>query len=110
MSAPNQIGAGEAGPRARLPGVSAVLPAALEPLSPQELWVGWKTVRQGAGKPRKLPIEARTGRAAKSNDPRTWGPFAEAAAAVRRFGLDGAGIMLGELGDGRRLVGLDLDL
>ena len=90
--------------------MSPPLPAALEPLSPRPLWVGWKTVRKPGEKPKKLPIQASTGKAARSNDPTTWAPFADAAAAVARFDLEGAGIMFADLGDGRRLIGLDLDL
>ena len=70
----------------------------------------WRTEIRG-DKPTKVPYQV-TGRArAKSNAPSTWGDF-EAAREddLGRGGFEGLGIMLGDLGDGRFLVGLDLDL
>lgn len=66
-------------------------------------WVGWQLIRDG-DKPRKVPINARTGEHAASDTPSTWSTFAEAASAVSARGLAGLGIMLG---DG--LVGVDID-
>lgn len=77
---------------------------------PQELqalrqWVGWK-LEPRDGKPTKVPINPRTGKLAKSNDPTTWGPVDEAIAAVTRFGLNGPGFMFSK---DDPYVGIDLD-
>jgi primase-polymerase (primpol)-like protein len=72
---------------------------------PQELkdsprWVCWKQVGD-----KKLPINARTGQAAKSNDPSTWSTFDDVvAAATADDSLAGLGFMLGE-----GFAGVDLD-
>lgn len=75
-------------------------------------WVWWRAEARGAsGKPTKVPY-ATDGRRADSTDPATWATRGEAEAAARRF-LNGAnggtGIVLGSLGGGRFLAGLDLD-
>lgn len=70
-------------------------------------WVGWQLQPDPQrAKPRKRPINPRTGRAANPADPRTGADFAAAAAAVRRYGLDGVGVIL-SLRYG--LTGVDLD-
>src|SRR4051812_42880156 len=93
------------------PWQDASIPAALMPLADLPVWVGWKKVQKpGEKKPRKVPVNPATGRAAKVNDPSTWGTASAALAAKRRYGLRGVGIVFAELGDGRRLMGKDLDL
>jgi hypothetical protein len=81
---------------------------------PQELrdipnWVAWKYVPSKGGKsdkPRKLPIDPKTGSAAKINDPSTWASLDE---AVERMGSDQcAGVMFAVVGDGP-YTGIDLD-
>ena len=47
-------------------------------------WVCW----QGAD---KIPKNPRNGKNAKSNDPKTWGTFAQAVKACETFGFDGLG-------------------
>ena len=94
----------------RAAGVLPELPPAIEPSAGLPRWVGWKIVGKTGEKPRKLPINAATGKAASSTDPATWAPFAKAKEAVSRHRLSGVGITLGDLGDGRWLIGLDLDL
>lgn len=76
---------------------------------PQELkdmpqWVCWRFVKDPGRpeKPRKLPIDARTGRAAQSNNPATWHSFQEAVDAARRY--DGIGFMFGG-----GVFGVDID-
>ena len=76
---------------------------------PQELkdlpqWVCWRFVEDPSRpeKPRKLPIDARTGQAAQSNNPATWRSFREAEAASARY--DGIGFMF----DGG-IFGVDID-
>ena len=50
------------------------------------------------------------GRPAQTNDPATWGTRAEAQAAAAQLGEEGGvGLVLGDLGDGWWLAGLDLD-
>jgi hypothetical protein len=83
------------------------LPAAV----PAELrgiarWVGWKARPKPNGKLDKLPCSPHTGSVGDAHDPASWGSFAQAVTAMRRYRLDGIGIVLtGE----DSLVGVDLD-
>lgn len=80
----------------------------LDDFNDQRQWVVWKTVHRN-GKPTKVPYSPATGHRAKSDDPSTW---ATRAAAIRRKKMmkaDGVGIMLGDLGNGLHLCGVDLD-
>jgi hypothetical protein len=76
------------------------LPAALAPLCSQERWVVWaweeSPSKNGASnKWTKVPYRARNpSRKAKSNDPSTWGSYADAVAAVAAGKADGIGFML----------------
>ena len=74
------------------------IPEALEPLRDESVWVAWND-EDG----RKVP-KSPSGGNARSNDPSTWGTYAEASAAVARNGYSGVGIMLT---DG--YIGIDLD-
>lgn len=78
------------------------IPAELKAL-PQ--WLVWKLVPRD-GKPTKIPFDAKTGRAGKSNDPATWSGFDIALAAYRKGRYDGIGFAFAA-GDG--LCGIDLD-
>lgn len=76
---------------------------------PQELkalpqWVCWQFVKdpERPSKPRKVPVDARTGRAAQSNHPGTWCGFEEAVQAAARY--DGVGFMFGG-----GIFGVDID-
>ena len=62
------------------------------------------------GKPAKVPYRPSGKARAMSNRPSTWGTFETAHATLAAGGFDGVGIMLGDLGDGRFLVGKDWDL
>jgi primase-polymerase (primpol)-like protein len=62
------------------------------------------------GKPAKVPYQARGVGRARSDDPRTWATLAEARGALDSGRYAGLAVFLGDLGDGRYLVGLDLDL
>jgi hypothetical protein len=80
----------------------------------QDRWVVWNWTwnpakNGGQGGWDKPPLNARTGRKAKTNDPTTWVPFAEALAVHQSGRYDGVGVVLGELEDGRTLAGVDLD-
>jgi len=58
---------------------------------------------------RKVPYRPGGGNA-KSNDPTTWVPFEVARAALAAGKYTGLAFQLGELPDGRWIVGIDLDL
>lgn len=81
-----------------------------EKVIPQELkdlnqWVCWKEVeRKGAIS--KVPINPRTRGFAQTNNPRTWGSFAEAVNACRKFKLKGVGFVFT---GNDPYVGIDLD-
>lgn len=69
-------------------------------------WVAWKYVNRN-GKWTKCPVDAKTGRNAKCNDPSTWSDFSTALDRARRDeSLAGIGLQFAA-GDG--LVGVDLD-
>lgn len=68
-------------------------------------WVCWRRVERG-GRATKTPVDARTGRMAKSTDAATWATFDEAAGAVGRLRCDGVGFVFGP---DRAYTGLDLD-
>src|SRR4051812_38530203 len=66
------------------------------------------------GKPTKVPLK-KNGAKAQSNNPSTWCTHGQAVAALNKLRaegarIDGIGVFLGRLEDGRFLVGLDLDL
>ncbi|MBA3481852.1 MAG: PriCT-2 domain-containing protein [Pirellulales bacterium] len=76
-------------------------------------WLGWNWVwnpqgNGGAGKWTKPPVNCRGG-AGSSTDASTWCDFATAIAAAEAGEVDGIGIALGDLGDGRVLTGVDCD-
>lgn len=66
-------------------------------------WVLWKKADRG-GKITKIPINAKTGGGARSNDNSTWTTFEEASKWVSRYGCDGLGFMLGN-----GYFGVDID-
>ena len=68
-------------------------------------WVCWRREERG-GRATKLPVDAHTGRMAKSTDPATWATFEEAVAAVDRWRCDGVGFVFGP---DRAFTGVDLD-
>lgn len=71
-------------------------------------WVCWRLEPDpDGGKPKKIPVNPRTGGNAKINAPSTWGPFDGAAAALRQH-PEWAGLMLA-LVAGDDLVAIDLD-
>src|SRR5262249_30559775 len=77
----------------------AHLPSALVPLTEEKRWVVWpwelRTTKSGKEKWTKPPRQARNPRRnARSNDPSTWGSYADAVAAVAAGNADGIGYML----------------
>ena len=74
-------------------------------LKAEARWVCWRREERN-GRATKLPVDARTGRMAKSTDPATWATFEEAVAAAARWRCDGVGFVFGP---DRAFTGLDLD-
>src|SRR5262245_16561713 len=75
------------------------LPPALVPLTEEQRWVVWpwelRRTKSGKEKWTKPPRQARYPRRnARSNDPSTWGSYADAIAAVAAGNADGIGYML----------------
>jgi hypothetical protein len=75
-------------------------------------WVVWKLVpdtdKDGNPKPRKTPVDPKTGRNAKANDPSTWGTYYEALEFYTRHLNDVAGVGY-EFSANDPYVGIDLD-
>lgn len=70
-------------------------------------WVCWRlTPDKDGGKPRKVPINPITGKAAASNQPDTWTDYATAVDALERYGYTGIGFMFVK-DDG--IIGVDID-
>lgn len=67
-------------------------------------WVLWKLKKLDDGKTTKIPINAKTGYGAKSNDESTWVSFDEALKKVKYFNCNGLGFMLGN-----GYFGVDID-
>lgn len=76
-------------------------------LAPLMRWVLWRN-EQRNGRATKIPKQI-TGKEASSTDPQTWATRAACEAARERIGADGVGIILGDLGNGYTLAGIDLD-
>src|SRR5690349_13945131 len=73
--------------------------------------VYWKSIRdKDTCKPRKVPFQRNGRTSASSTDPATWAPLDALLAAMPQRKIEGVGVVLGDLGDGRWLVGVDLDL
>ena len=67
-------------------------------------WVLWKLIKNDKGKTTKVPVNAKNGYGAKSNDPETWVSFEEAIEKVEYFNCSGLGFMLGN-----GYFGIDID-
>jgi hypothetical protein len=81
------------------------LPEALVPLTLQKRWVVWKLERR-KDKWTKPPFQPKFyNEPAKSDDPDTWGTYADAVLAVAQGHADGIGYML----KGSGLAAIDLD-
>jgi hypothetical protein len=79
----------------------------LSRLAPLVRWVLWRN-EQRNGRATKIPKQI-TGNKASSTVPQTWATRAACEAARARIGADGVGIVLGDLGSGYTLGGIDLD-
>lgn len=67
-------------------------------------WVLWKLRDIGDGKTTKIPINAKNGYGAKSNDSDTWSTFEEALSKIDYYNCNGIGFMLGN-----GYFGVDID-
>ncbi|MCI0617209.1 hypothetical protein L0244_29885, partial [bacterium] len=56
-------------------------------------WVGYKLIPQGDSKPKKMPINPKTGVEAKVNDSSTWGTFQQATNNMKRYGYQFVGFV-----------------
>lgn len=78
-----------------------------EELKKMKQWVCWRlTPDKNGGKPRKLPINPVTGKAAASNKPETWSDYATTVEAKDRYGYIGIGFMFTKEAG---VVGVDID-
>ena len=79
---------------------------AVAQLATKDQWVAWRYEDRGSPKPAKVPIDPRSGRHARTNDPVSWSSFETAASRVRSDGLAGVGYVLLAQDE---LIGIDLD-
>jgi hypothetical protein len=79
----------------------------LSRLAPHVRWVLWR-IEQRRRRATKVPKQI-TGLEASSTDPKTWASRSACETARARIGADGVGIILGDLGNGYTLGGIDLD-
>lgn len=91
-------------------GVVAMYEAIPEELKQLPRWVCWRFVTDPARpeKPRKVPLDALTGKAARSNDPGTWHSFQDAVDHAPQDG--GIGFMFGGGIFGVDIDGIDQDI
>lgn len=68
-------------------------------------WIAWKPKPKTNGKVDKIPVNARTLKPAKTNDPQTWTNFKTAVQSAKANGL-GLGFVFSEVD---KFVGIDLD-
>lgn len=68
-------------------------------------WVCWR-YEERRGRPTKVPVNARTGAPARTNDPSTWASYDEALASVTRHKCAGLGFVFTREDP---YVGIDLD-
>jgi len=87
----------------------------LDDLADLPRWVAWQTEKpEGREKPTKVPYAPGSGtRKAASDDDATWGTRRAAQETADRLpkpcGAGGPGIVLGDMGAGKGLAGIDLD-
>jgi hypothetical protein len=70
-------------------------------------WVLWRNETR-KGRTTKIPKQV-TGKEASSTDAKTWATRPACMAAIKLIGANGVGIVLGDLGNGYHLAGIDLD-
>ena len=74
-----------------------------EPMKKAPRWVLWRKIERD-GRTTKVPVNAKTGAGARSNDSSTWTTFEDALAHVDTYRCDGLGFMLGN-----GYFGVDID-
>jgi putative DNA primase/helicase len=107
----SEAGGGGEKPTA-LPLISGNIPADLKDLPHWVVWRYVEEVDQDTGEVdfTKPPLNAQTLGLASSTNPKTWSPFAVAAATYQSGGLDGLGFVLAGGTDGTpHIVAIDLD-
>jgi hypothetical protein len=93
-------------PISRTFGCPTKLPPALLPLTQQRRWVIWKWEQRGNGKWTKPPYQpCFYNELAATDNPTTWGTYAEAVLALTAGHCDGIGFML----KGSEIAAIDLD-
>ncbi len=90
------------------------IPLTLASLALAPRWVSWQTEERAPGEaPTKLPYNPKGKGKAAANRPATWGTRAQAetraATLPKPHGAGGIGLMLGDMGDGCAIGGIDLD-
>jgi hypothetical protein len=83
----------------------------LSDLAEEKVWIAWKEQPNKQGKLTKIPKDPATGDNAKvPSDPTTYGTLGDAIKCCETMkGKGGVGVVLGAIGNGRHLVGIDLD-
>ena len=73
-------------------------------------WVAWRaeayTTKDGKAKINKIPVDAKTGMSAKTDDFTTWSPYDQAVAHAQQYGLAGVGFVFC---DSDEFTGIDFD-
>jgi len=87
---------------------SSAKTTSLSDFNDKRRWVAWRT-EDREGEPTKVPYNPATGGKAMANQPSTWATRRAAMRRAKMMKADGVGIMLGDLGDGFHLCGVDLD-
>lgn len=87
---------------------SSAKTTSLSDFNDKRRWVAWRTEDRD-GEPTKVPYNPVTGGKAMANQPSTWATRRAATRRAKMMKADGVGIMLGDLGDGSHLCGVDLD-
>jgi hypothetical protein len=86
------------------------LPRAFDPFLAKPRWVIWKVEIDKKGEKKKPPLSPHTGQRVGTDNPKGWGTYSQAVAAVKKYHADGIGIVLGRLaGDDYYLCGIEID-
>jgi predicted P-loop ATPase len=86
------------------------IPAIAQMAAMGNRFVTWTSVPDGKGKLRKIPLQANGRSKASSTDPSTWSSYEALARGLAREGVEGPGVVLGQVAESLWLVGVDLDL
>lgn len=79
----------------------------IDQLKTQPIWVNWR-YQERDGKKTKIPVNAKTGGNAQSDNPDTWCNYNQAQWSVNKHNCNGIGLMFGSVGD-YVLAGIDID-